>query len=143
MKMKNYIQTTIFALAFLFASGCGTLERIGEHETAAKLTIQYATLKYIDGDSGKAERVIEVVGQVRQYLDESEQSEISAIHSVVLNQVDFGSLDSADEMLVRGLVDMVRVEIDRRVASQFLTEGDKVFLGNVLNWIEDAAKADL
>ena len=143
MQKTTYIKTLTCALSIFLLAGCGTLERLAEHESAAKLTIQYSTLKYVDEDSEKATRIIEIVSEVRNHLNRSEVSEIGSVYNVVLAQIDFGRLDQADQFLVRGLLEVIQEEISKRIDSEFLTEGDKVMIGNVLNWVEAAARVSL
>lgn len=124
----------LFALAFLF-SGCAHLEERG---TAQRIAVQYAAMKYIGEDAGKAERVAAQVAVVRTLL-EREEATVGALAAAVRERIDWTRLAPADRMLLAGLLDELEAELARRISAGVLEPEQRLRIARVLDWIAQAA----
>ena len=131
--MKSFIA----AILTVFLVGCATVTGEGAKQVAAKTTIQFATLKVIDQDQARANRVVTIVSDVKQFVDGN--AALNDIEAQVRDEIDWSRLDEAETLVVSNLIDAVRVEIEARVDEGVLDGNDRVAVKNVLDWIHEAA----
>lgn len=122
-------------LVLCFLVGCAALD---QHQATAKLAIQYATLKYVDDDAHKRERVQAVVANARELA--ASASTLDAIDQAVRESIDWSKLDDADKLLASALLDVVRDELKARFGDGVLDPEQIVGVNKVLDWIDEAAQ---
>lgn len=137
------MRTLIAALVsiLLFAS-CATIE---QNPNTAKLVTQYAVLKFAEqsSDGRRAERisnVIKIATDVKA-IAANEVTSISSLRGVVGTQVAKLGLSPADQLLAFGLADIVAQELIKRVGEGQLNDSQRLVVGQVCDWIIEAAKA--
>lgn len=121
-------------LVLVFLVGCSVLD---QHQAGAKLAIQFATLKYIDGSDDKRERVLEVVTNARELA--ATATTLDALHQAVRESINWDRLDDADKLLASNLLDLIRDELKARFDSELLDPDQIVAVNRALDWIQEAA----
>ena len=129
---------SVVALSLLV--GCSTIE---QNPNTAKLVTQYAVLKFAEQSSPdrKAERlanVIKVATDVKA-IAANEVTSITALRSAVDVQLAKLKLSPADQLLARGLVDIVAQELAKRVGSGVLDDKQRLVVNDVMSWVIEAA----
>lgn len=122
-------------LVLVFLVGCSILD---QHQASAKLAIQYATLKYVDDDQDKRDRVLDVVANARELA--ATASTLDALHEAIHQSISWDRLDDADKLLASNLLDMIRDELKARFDSDVLNPDQVVAVNTVLDWVEEAAQ---
>lgn len=135
MNIKLGAVCALLGLAFL--SACSTLN---EHENTARLTTQYATIKVIDGDVGRAERVEDIASDVRAYASSEAHLTVDLLIGAIRDRIDWGDLDAADTLLLTTLIDELRAELMRRLGPGVLPEDLRLAADTVAEWVIAAAR---
>lgn len=139
MKLKLMI---ILLLGFLLPA-CALLDFVETNPATAQLTVQYATLKYIDGDQNRADRVLAVTERIRAHVDDDEVVTIAVLDDRLRSYINWGQLDEADTLLLNALLEQVKRELQERMGEGFVSEHDRVRLHRVIDWVETAAGTHL
>lgn len=116
--------------------GCGTIE---EGDPAAKTAIQFATLKFIDEDSERANEVIRTVQRVQGLVDEQTTTSLDNLAEQARAEIDWSELDTAEQLLVNNLIDVIKAKLEEEVGERNLDPNDVVVIRNVLDWVTEAA----
>ena len=136
--MKSYISSILIAViagaALLFA-GCQTLSESG---TPERITVQYLTLKYIDGDADRAARVAERVAEITKVV-QNESLLLSALREEVDDIIPWDDLADEELFLVKELMDMVNRELAQHVQDGIIPEDARVYIHTYLGWIQEIA----
>ena len=132
--MRPLLAALIFALALM--TGCATT---GGQDVAARIGVQYATPKIIDGDAARAQSVVDVTSQAIS-LAAGGVVDLDVLEAQVREAIPWDDMDLADRQLVELLLLQVRAELDQRV-DEGLVEADRVASSvEVLQWVHDAAE---
>lgn len=125
----------VLVLSSLVA-GCAT---ISENENTARVTVMYATIKVIDEDQAKADRIVEIAEEVKEYASNVEQLTVDLLISETRAQIDWSKLDAADRLLV----DTLLVELETRLKERFdgaeVPEELALTVEKVADWVINAA----
>jgi hypothetical protein len=134
--MRN-LAVILLSLSLL---GCATIE---QNPNTAKLVTQYAVLKFAEQSSPdrRAERLANVkrIATDVKAIASNEATSITALRSAVDVQIAKLSLSPADQLLARGLVDMVAQELVKRVGAGTLDANAKLVVSTVMDWVLEAA----
>lgn len=126
---------SFFAVLALLLVGCATLQ---ENQASAKLVVQVATIKYVDGDEGKRARLLEAVDEARTIA--STASSLAAVDAVIRQRItEAEDLDAADKLLAFGLLDVIKAELQKRFDQDLLDPEQLVAVNQVLDWVAEAA----
>lgn len=134
LKRLKWILLPILGLTLV--SGCALLR---EEDPAAKTAIQFAVLKYIDEDTARADRVLEVVGEAERYVSSDAVTTLQALRERVVAEIDWTELDAAEQLLVRNLIDAVQAKLEEEIGEDALSAENEVAVKTVLSWIREAA----
>ena len=141
--MKNIYLFALSFAALAILPSCETIKPAGdylqENETLTRAAVEYATLKYINEDSGKSQRVQDVITKTIAVMNGGQSTTIESIATFVRQNVSVESLSPTEFVLLNALIDVVQSEIQKRISRQALDENDRVFVARVLTWIHDAA----
>lgn len=133
--MKTAI-LTLFAVVLLLA-GCASLQ---DNQPTARLTVQYATLKVIDNDVEKRDRVVEIAERTLDRLDDTPEATVSALVREVRDQVPWSKLDSADKILIDALLTELEARLIERFGDGVLSEEARLGAATVAEWVISAAR---
>lgn len=134
--MKTRLIALLLGLtAFLFAPACQTLTDSGEPE---RLTVQYLTLKYIDGDRDRALRVVDRVDEISAVV-ENENLLIAELRSRVDEIIPWSDLGVEEMFLIQELMDIIQAELDANIQTGVIPEDQRVYLQTYLGWIRQIA----
>lgn len=139
MNAKKYLVALIASAVLALTAGCAALKQGG---TGAQTAVEVATIKVIDGDAERANRVVEIVGKVRGLIEGDEVSTLETVEDNVRSAIDWSGLDTAEKLVVNRLIDAVRAEIDNRINADDIASLDPdevVAVQRILDWIEQAA----
>ena len=125
-------------LAIVAIPGCSVLETVAEDRN--QLAVQYATLKVIDGESQKADRIVELVEKARAYVGEGSTVTISYLADEAAIRLRQSGLDPADMILATAILERAEARLKSEIGDGVLNDQQRVQLLTVLNWIEDAAR---
>ena len=127
---------TLFAAALLLA-GCSFLQ---DNQASARLTVQYATLKVIDGDLDKRDRVVEIAERALDRLDDTPEATVHAVVGEVREQVPWSNLDAADKILIDALLTELESRLIERYGDGVLSEEARLGAATVAQWVISAAR---
>jgi len=130
----KYLSAIIVMFAMLF-SGCAVLESIAKDEN--KLAVQYATLKVIDGDTQKADRLKSWLTEARNYVDNGAEVSVSYLAEEARIRIKDKISDPADMLLAMAVLNEAERRIQERLGDGALAEGERVNLLTVFDWIEE------
>lgn len=133
--MKYFI---VILLALTALSGCALLE---SQPATAQLTTQYATLKVIDGDPERADKILSLVAEARQYVDDADNVAIGVLDEAIRSRIRWERLDPADRLLIDAVLQRARERLEFEIGAGVLDAEQRVQLTTFLGWIEDAARA--
>lgn len=130
--------TAVLLLAGTTAvAGCAS---VGESDTG-RLAIQYGTLKLIEqSDSVTSAGVIERIEWLRGTVDSEESILLAELRERLFERIDLDGLSPADRFLLNELVGQVEANINLDLASGVLSPEARARLGEILSWIEVAAR---
>lgn len=137
-RAHNAIRLMVMLLLAWALGACAVLDLIDRSPTTARLATEYATLKVIDGDPERAERVHAIATDVREALTGQVASSVDQLHDYVYDQIRWDRLDSADTALVRSLMDELRLELERRLGDGLLAQEDRLRVDRVVGWVQMA-----
>jgi len=130
----KYLSAIIVMFAMLF-SGCAVLETIAKDEN--KLAVQYATLKVIDGDTQKSDRLKSWLTEARNYVDNGAEVSVSYLAEEARIRIKDKISDPADMLLAMAVLNEAERRIQERLGDGALAEGERVKLLTVFDWIEE------
>lgn len=138
MKTVMNMKLALVVMFTLMMGGCESLANL-QGNSSAKLAVQYAVLKYTNGEAERAASVKEAVDSAIFLLEDDVSATVAALKAAVVASIDFSSLEAADQFLARGVIDAVALELAERVGDGELS-GDKLLqVREVLTWVSDAA----
>jgi len=127
----------IYLALFSLMVGCSTLN---EYERTARLTTMYATIKVVDDDQAKAERVEEIAGEVKRYAQDAELLTIDALIDTTRSLIDWSKLDAADRLLVDALLLELEDRLKERFGDDTVLEDLRLTVDKVADWVIEAAQ---
>ena len=130
----KYLSAIIVMFAMLF-SGCAVLETIAKDEN--KLAVQYATLKVIDGDTQKADRLKSWLTEARNYVDNGAEVSVSYLAEEARIRIKDKISDPADMLLAMAVLNEAERRIGERLGEGPLEQEQRVNLLTVFDWIEE------
>jgi lysyl-tRNA synthetase class I len=116
-------------------SGCAVLETIAKDEN--KLAVQYATLKVIDGDTQKSDRLKSWLTEARNYVDTSAEVTVSYLADEARVRISGKISDPADMLLAMAVLNEAERRIRERLGEGLLEQEQRVNLLTVFDWIEE------
>jgi uncharacterized protein YceK len=130
----------LFALALVFLlSGCASLGSDEGQNVAARIGVQYATLKVIGEDADRAATVVGVIDSAIELVEGGDALPMDLLESEIRDAIPFDKLDQADTLLVELLILQVREELDLRVDDGLIDPEKVAKVLEVLTWVRDAA----
>ena len=130
----KYLSAIIVMFAMLF-SGCAVLETIAKDEN--KLAVQYATLKVIDGDTQKSDRLKSWLTEARNYVDNGAEVSVSYLADEARIRIKDKISDPADMLLAMAVLNEAERRIRERLGEGLLEQEQRVNLLTVFDWIEE------
>lgn len=127
--MMKFISTVVLSAAL---AGCAALDSLQDNPGAAKLPVQYATLKVIESDEVTRADVLSHVERARNVLTATEEVSVTDLTATV----DLSGLDAADRLLVASLLSQIEYAAND---VDVVGEARRVRLKTLLDWIEQAA----
>ena len=139
--MKKYF-ALFLSLLILSLSGCAgfsTTQFFGDTtvQVAARIAIQYGTMKFIDDDADRAARVIAFV-DAALVIAEADSASIGELSAQIQGLIPYDKFDSADRVLIASLSEAVVIELTRRV--DVSPETPLADIREVLGWVKLAAE---
>lgn len=138
--MKRLLRASpalMLAAIFSLVSACAT---IGDQDSTVRLAAMYATIKVINGDTRKAERVEEIASQVQAYASDEKFLTIDLLVDQVRELVNWDKLDAADTLLVDALLMELRSRLEERLGTNVLPEDLRLAVNTVAGWVISAAR---
>lgn len=129
----------IVSLVFFFLVGCGALQTVEESPVTARYVVQKATEEVIDNDQQRADRVFEIVQNVREYIELEDEVRARHVVDYIDDQIKWDNLSTADQYLVAELLVNVEARLINKFDDDRLSENDIIQINQVLDWIERIA----
>lgn len=141
MRPRTHMAVALIGLAVALAPGCAILEGEGSagEEFAVRSAIQLATVKVIDGDPERAERVQKIAGEARALVSDDHEAALERIEAEVRDEIQWNRLSPTEEQVASDLIELVRAELEARIGEGVLQPDDRVAVRTVLDWIIEAA----
>jgi len=141
MLLKYYYIIISFLVISLLLSGCWLkFDRIQpEYKELSKTTVQYATLRYIEGDIDKANTVYEMTQYVTDLADNGLVS-LDTLESELLNHVPWDRFTLENQFLIENLIGHVVTQL-KQIEVDIDIDKDEIeyYILEVVNWIEQSA----
>jgi hypothetical protein len=128
----------ILGMCSLF--GCASMGTDEGQTAVARIGVQYATLKVINGDIDRAEAVLDVVNAAIALAEGGDLVPIDLLESQIRAVIPWDGLDDADKQLVNLLILQVRAELEVRVDDGLIDAEKVAQVLEVLKWVRDAAQ---
>ena len=135
--MKTKVGAVCALLASLVFAGCSTLN---EYENTARLTTQYATIKVIDDDRAKAQRVEEIATEVKAYAQDDLFLTVDRLIDEARSQIAWHKLDAADRLLVDALLTELEVRLKERFGGDAVPDELRLTVEKLADWVISAAR---
>ena len=120
-------------LASLLFSGCALLEQVEQSPLAAHIAVQQATLRYIDGDVEKAQRVVDVAEQVKEYA--AGTVTIALLDVYLRAQIKWDKISMADALLLDALLVELSERMEQKMGEGELSPEDLASVERVVGWV--------
>lgn len=120
--------------------GCASMGTDEGQTAVARIGVQYATLKVINGKVERAEAVLDVVNAAIALAEGGEILPIDLLESQMRAVIPWDGLDDADKQLVNLLILQVRAELEVRVDDGLIDSEKVAKVLEVLEWVRDAAE---
>jgi hypothetical protein len=133
-KAMRYLAGVWMAMVLLLG-GCATL---GEGDTGPRLAVQYAALKYIGEDQGKAQRIHDTAGAVLPGLTGSVT--LAMLEVQLRERIDWQRLDMADRLLLDTLITELAADLHTRMGDGVLDPEQLTRVEHVVAWVQQAAR---
>lgn len=131
----------LFALiCSFFMFGCATGQPDPGQQAIARIGVQYATLKVINGKADRAEAVLDVVNAAIAIAEGGDLVPIDLLESQIRAVIPWDGLDDADKQLVNLLILQVKAELETRVDDGLIDAEKVAGVLEVLKWVRDAAE---
>lgn len=146
MIIKKLIVGLMTAIA-LAGAGCAGTNFLADPAThdltlaSAKIAIQYGTMKFIDEDPARAQRVLVFIDHALAVVNADETASMDTMTIKIQALIPFDTLDPAERVLVANLVEVVVAELKARV---HVPENAPIAeVRQVLEWVKQAAQLSL
>lgn len=133
--MKKTIAIALAVLTLVNA-GCATDHSI--ETPTAKLSIQYATMKFIRRDPVRAERIKRIVAEIRRSVEGDSTTSIDLIKTTIQGYLPPDMMPE-DRLAVNALIDLVIAELNARINDQLLLPETQLKIKVVADWVIEAA----
>ena len=121
---------------FTLGASCAWLDT---NTGAAKLTVQYATIKVIGHDAGKAKRVTAIAQEVRRIAESDPHLTVDRLIEAIVDHIDWDKLDAADKMLINALINELARELAVRIPANNIAEL-RLTVDHIATWVVSAAR---
>ena len=105
----------------------------------AQLLVQQSTLRVIQDDPARAERVLEITAQIRPDI-EADTVALGLLDEAVREQINWERLTIADAMLLDSLLIEARNQLELRFGTGLLDPEARESIARVLDWVDNAAE---
>ena len=130
--MKKTIGAMILG-SVMFLSGCSLLQYVEQSPLASQLAVQQATLRYINEDAEKAQRVITVAEQVEDQV--SGVVTIALLDNYLSAQIQWHKLSIADAVLLDALLVELANRLEEKMGEAELSPQDLANVQRVIGWV--------
>lgn len=132
---KIALLVAVFIATFL--SGCASSPKdwFKPDNPVAEITIQAATLKYIDGESEKAQGLLSFANQAKGYLEGSPQARAAEAVVILKSFIPWEKLSEEEQLLATAAFGVIQVELEKRIEEGGLNEDARLYLSDILNWV--------
>lgn len=121
--------------AMLTLAGC-TNHRL--EVPVAKVAIQYASVKFIKNDPVRAQRMANIVREIKKILED--QMVTVDVLRPILKQYIPTDLPPEDQIAILALIDLVVAELNARIADADIPPDVTLALSRVADWILEATE---
>jgi len=135
-KLQGFVLATI-ACVLMSVSGCALIQ---ENESTARIVVTYATLKIVDGEPAKGERVIEIAEEVRTYTSDDPEVTVDALMNRVRGLIRWERLDRADTLLITALLVELEERLKERLGEGLISPEDRLTVRTLADWVISAAE---
>lgn len=135
--MTKYILMALAGAAMLTVSACSVLGGITPDNGSARLAVVYGSLKYIDGDAAKADRVLYHAKRIENAVDSGQLVTVAAVDTALRAQIEWQALDPADQLLLDALLNELRLSLEEHLDQR--EREAQVYLLTIARWVQEAA----
>lgn len=146
MRINRFL-ITFLAPVLLLLSGCATLtDGDKRNDFAANLAIQYGTLKVIDENAnpyGAAQEIVKLANKIEKFIDGGTSVTIALAVDELEKEIPWHTLDVADTLLVRNLLDILVIELEARINKGIIDQDTVVVVRQIIKVVRDTAASML
>ncbi len=123
--------------ALALMTGCSWMR---ENPESARIMVQYETLRVLDGDVDRAQRLVTMVQRGRQFVLQGDQVAVSYLADAARAAINWDSLPPQDQLLVDEALTAAQRRLEERLGGGWLRPEQRLELDEFLGWIEAAAQ---
>lgn len=130
------------AVAVLLVFCLGACAWMKDNPQTAKLVVQAATMRVIEGGDdyrARATRVMVIAGEASSLVGGQELT-LPALHQAILERLAGENLNPSDQLLANALIDAVHAELQKRIGEGVLNPEQAIQVNEVLKWIVEACQ---
>lgn len=132
------MKATLIILISIVLAGCSLWQ--ASETSRQRMAVQYAVLKITDGEEARAERVREVVTDLREGIADAQKVTVSDLMNQVRDVVRWDRLDMADQVLIREILNTAEQRLKDELGTDPILGERRLKLHTLFDWIEQAAK---
>jgi hypothetical protein len=139
--------TLLLLLPLLFTSGCAVTGlgdgkvSLGEHELLFKMSTKAAVGRLLYTKPAWTEPTIRIVGNATRFIDENTWVNLAELETYIVDQVPWKEMLPEEQMLVRELITVIRVESQNYFNKKGVPPLDQIIaIKMVLEWVLEAAE---
>lgn len=128
---------SISALLLIGLAGC----KSGEIDPLdpASIAIRFAVAEFISNDIARANRTLEVLGEVRARLDDDVLAAPDVLAQVAYDAIELDAMSPGTRSIALTLIQRFQTRLEQRVGDGLLPADRLLAISEVLSWAEDEA----
>lgn len=136
--MFKYKLFILLCLSIFLLSGCDHLSKLSpSQQSSAKLTLKYITLKFIDNDINKAEKVKEISTWTITQIKNDEYITLAILENQIRVNIPWDKLKYGDRMLLNKLLIFMTDYIN---SLEIKKNNIHVYIKEAASWILEASQ---
>lgn len=141
--LKKVCITLLLATTLAGCSTLNTLQSNPQTQLAAQLATYRLTSKVIDDRQDKAVKVRRYALQVIDVIDSEAETTVELLSHYVQGKIDWDNVKPDERIVIEAFIEALEKELTARVGVYQLNEQDKVNVKQVLQWVVEAAEAEM
>lgn len=142
---KSAAGWAIISAALLIIVGCSLLggglsKEDKRSELVTKAIVATGTVRLIDGDLSKKERIIDVAETIKQYVKKNPEGRAADVGELLNDNIPWEKLTVEENYLVTSLLSVVQTDIESRIREGVVSADLMLRVRTIVKWVLNAAE---